>query len=114
MEEKILHLYNYLLERKYKDVAVYDISNEKQDFDYLFITSCPDEMTNKKIAKSIVEEFGLEQMPEGYNKGEWIIFDLDDIIIHCFTIRAREKYNLDKLWQSKKIELAKKKGKNSN
>ena len=113
MEEKILHLYNYLTERKYKDIAVYDITNEKQEFDYLFITSCADEMINKKIAKSIVEEFGLEHMPEGYNKGEWIIFDLGNIIIHCFTIRAREKYNLDKLWQSKRIEFARKKGKNN-
>ncbi len=105
IEEKLLHLYDYLNERKYKDIALYDISSEKQGYNYIFITTCNDEMINKKTAKSIVEEFSLNEFPEGFNKGEWIVFDLDDIVIHCFTPSAREKYNLDKLWQTKKVVL---------
>ena len=44
---------------------------------------------------------------EGYNKGEWILFDFDDVIVHSFIPSAREKYNLDKLWQNKKVNIAK-------
>ena len=50
-----------------------------------------------------MKEFSLTTFPEGYNRGEWIVFDLDDVIIHSFTCEKRAKYNLDKLWQNKKL-----------
>ena len=57
---------------------------------------------NKKFADQMREDFKMEGDIEGYNKGEWIIFDFDDVIVHSFIPSAREKYNLDKLWKNKK------------
>ena len=54
-----------------------------------------------------MNELNIKEYPDGYNKGEWIIFDLGDVIIHSFVTSVREKYNLDKLWKSKKVMINK-------
>ncbi len=107
MNERIKSLYEYLLDKKCKDIAIYDVSHEKLAFNFVFIVTCADCNTNKSLANQIMTDFNLEFLPEGYNKGEWIIYDFDDIILHMFVPALREKYNLDKLWQTKKINLAK-------
>ena len=35
---------------------------------------------------------------EGYDQGNWILIDLNDVIIHVFRGEAREHYDLDRLW----------------
>ena len=102
--------YNFLLEQKGKDLALYDISDEENLSDYVIIQHFNNVQDNKKFADEFMKKFGLATLPEGYNRGEWIIFDLDDVIIHSFVAEKRAKYNLDKLWQSKKIAIAKQKG----
>ena len=101
--------YNFLLEQKGKDLALYDISDEENLSDYVIIQHFNNVQDNKKFADEFMKKFGLATLPEGYNRGEWIIFDLDDVIIHSFVAEKRAKYNLDKLWQNKKV-----KGENKN
>ena len=102
--ENIKDIYNYFLEKKCKDIAVYDLRKEGQSFDYLITLTISNVVNNKKLAVQIMEDVGLERYPEGYNKGEWIVYDFDDIIIHSFIPTTRAKYNMDRLWQSKKID----------
>ncbi len=105
MEEHIIELYEYLKEKKYKDIAIYNLSKESQFFEYGIIVTASTILNNKKLADSLMQDFNMQDFPEGYNKGEWIVFDLDKVVIHAFIPQLREKYNLDKLWQSKKISF---------
>ncbi len=105
MKEHISEIYEYLKEKKFKDILIYDLSKEDQTFDFGIIVSTPSIAYNKKLASQIMQDFGIEKYPEGFNKGEWIVFDFDKIVIHSFVVQTREKYNLDKLWQSKKVIL---------
>ncbi len=105
MKEHLNELYNYLKEKKFKDIIIYDLSNEEQTFDYGIIVSTPSTTYNKKLAVQLMQDFEIEKYPEGFNKGEWIVFDFDKIVIHSFVVQVREKYNLDKLWQSKKMNF---------
>lgn len=107
MNERIGALYNYLSDKKCKDIAVYDISGEKLSYACIIILTCNDITANKSLASNIMQDFSLDSFPEGFNKGEWIIFDFDDIILHLFIPALREKYNLDKLWQTKKVNVNK-------
>lgn len=106
MDERVLNLYEYLTEKKCKDIALYETltDGEKQ---YIFILSNGSVASNKKFAQSFMEDMQLEVYPEGYHKGEWIVFDFNDIIIHSFIPPNREKYSLDKLYHSKKVTLNK-------
>ncbi len=98
-------IYQYLSERKCKDIAIYDLSKEGQNFDFVVMATISNVQNNKKLALSIMEDIGLEKNPEGFNKGEWIVFDFGGLVLHLLIPQAREKYNIDKLWQSKKISL---------
>ena len=43
---------------------------------------------------------------EGYNTGEWILLDYGDFIVHIFEEKAREFYDLERLWRdAKRVEL---------
>ncbi|MCI7238356.1 MAG: ribosome silencing factor [Anaerococcus sp.] len=36
---------------------------------------------------------------EGLREGEWILLDVGDVIVHIFTQKQREFYDLDNLWE---------------
>ena len=36
---------------------------------------------------------------EGYSSGEWILLDYGDFIVHIFEQKAREFYDLERLWR---------------
>lgn len=45
---------------------------------------------------------------EGYSSGEWILLDYGDFIIHIFEQKARDFYDLERLWRdAKKVEVPK-------
>lgn len=45
---------------------------------------------------------------EGYGAGEWILLDYGDFIVHIFEQKAREFYDLERLWRdAKRVEIPK-------
>lgn len=49
----------------------------------------------KNISKKVGDKpYGVE----GTNKGEWILMDYVDIVIHIFQKNIRDFYNIENLW----------------
>lgn len=45
---------------------------------------------------------------EGYSSAEWILLDYGDFVVHVFENKARDVYDLERLWRdAKKVELPK-------
>jgi ribosome-associated protein len=43
---------------------------------------------------------------EGYNTAEWILMDYGDFIVHIFEQKARDFYDLERLWRdARKVDL---------
>lgn len=40
---------------------------------------------------------------EGYQNAEWVLLDYGDYLIHIFTDKARQYYDLERLWRDAKI-----------
>lgn len=36
---------------------------------------------------------------EGLREGEWILIDANDIVVHLFTQKQRQFYDIDNLWE---------------
>ncbi len=105
MEEKIEELLEFLENFKAKDISLFDARNVKNHENYIILANFASCIENKVFAENFVKKFGLIDFPEGYNKGEWIVFDLNEILVHTFIPSKREKYNLDKLYQNLKVNL---------
>lgn len=103
----VIEFYKYLLASKCKDVALYDLRKEQQGCDFIFVVTNSSQILNKKFATAMLTEMNSNVFPEGYSKGEWIIFDFNDIVLHSFIPSKREKYSLDKLWKNKRVDLSK-------
>jgi len=39
---------------------------------------------------------------EGYSQAEWVLADYGDLLVHVFSLKAREYYGLERLWRSAK------------
>lgn len=37
---------------------------------------------------------------EGYSQAEWVLLDYLDFVVHVFSARARQFYDLERLWKS--------------
>ena len=65
---------------------------------------------NPKQIQAISEEIGsqLDQRGEypvsveGFENAEWILADYGDYLIHVFSTKAREYYDLERLWRHAK------------
>jgi len=44
---------------------------------------------------------------EGYKQAEWVLLDYVDFVVHVFSEKARQFYDLERLWKSaKRLEPA--------
>lgn len=56
----------------------------------------------EKLAEDNIEYLGME----GYKSGDWILLDLNDIIVHIFQDDNRGFYNVEGLWsEGTRMEL---------
>jgi ribosome-associated protein len=39
---------------------------------------------------------------EGYKNAEWVLIDYGDFVIHIFSPKARDYYDLERLWRDAK------------
>lgn len=44
----------------------------------------------------------LANSVEGYTQGEWVLADYGDLVIHIFTPKSRDYYDLERLWRGAK------------
>jgi ribosome-associated protein len=93
--------------KKATDIKVLDLTGITSFADYFVICSGG----NQRQIQAIMDEIGIQlkqrarELPksiEGYNQAEWVLADYGDLLIHIFSAKAREYYNLERLWRSAK------------
>lgn len=87
---------------KAQNVAVLDVSDLTDVADTIVIASGTSDRHVKSLAGRVVErakEAGFRSLGiEGEREGEWVLVDLQDVIVHVMLPRIREFYALEKLW----------------
>jgi ribosome-associated protein len=87
---------------KARDVVVLDVRRMTSIADFMVIASGTSDRHVRALAENVVEkckEQGTRPLGvEGLREGEWVLLDLQDILVHVMLPRVRDFYNLEKLW----------------
>jgi ribosome-associated protein len=102
-QELLAEIARYADEKKAADVLELDLRGVVGYTDWFVICSGNTERQTKAIHDGILEgckrEHGiLPRRVEGLGKGDWILMDYLDVVVHIFTPATREYYRLEQLW----------------
>jgi ribosome-associated protein len=89
-------------DRKAQDLKVLHLGDVSGFTDYFLICSGTNERQVQAIADSIEERLRAERVRplhvEGYNRGQWVLLDYGDLVVHVFQEQPRSFYALERLW----------------
>jgi ribosome-associated protein len=110
LDERILLALNAADEKKAINSVVLDLREIASFTDYFIITSGGNERQVQAISDAVVDTLKKSGSPvirvEGYKTAEWILLDYGDFVLHIFDQRARQFYDLERLWrESRRVEL---------
>ena len=91
-----------LADMKALDVKVLDVRGLTDVADFMVIASGTSDRHVRSVAQRVVErtkEAGFSPHGvEGQQDGDWVLIDLNEMIVHVMLPRVREFYGLEKLW----------------
>ena len=89
-------------DRKAVDLKVLHLEKVTDFTDYFLICSGTSERQVQAIADAVLERMREEKVRplhiEGYNRGQWVLLDFGDFVVHIFQDEPRKFYALERLW----------------
>ena len=91
-------------DKKAFDVVVLFLGNSDAFTDYFVVCSAQTTRQVRAVADEIRKQLRtLQNTPshvEGYDRGDWVLVDFFDFVVHIFTPDTRRFYDLERLWGS--------------
>jgi ribosome-associated protein len=99
------------LDKKAEHLVVLDLTKSSAFTDFFVICTGTNRRQVQAIADAVEEAIGKRgtkpALVEGYQRGDWVLLDYFDFIVHVFMPASREFYNLERLWgDAEKIEVS--------
>jgi ribosome-associated protein len=94
-------------DKQAKDIRVLDLREITSFADHFVI--CSGNNTRQVQAISDEIEMRLKKLGEraisieGYEHAEWVLMDYGDYLIHIFSPKSREYYDLERLWRDARV-----------
>ena len=93
---------NALADMKALEIKVLDVRGLTDIADFMVIASGTSDRHVRSVAQRVVEktkEAGFRPHGvEGQQDSDWVLIDLNEMIVHVMLPRVREFYGLEKLW----------------
>lgn len=94
-------------EKKAEDISILELEKDSGAFtDYFVVCSGKNPRQIQAISDEVEERLKKAGMRpahvEGYKQAEWVLLDYVDFVVHIFTGKARQYYDLERLWKSAK------------
>jgi len=99
-----------MLEKKAEDVVVLDLTRSSAFTDFFIICTANNRRQAQAIADGVREALAKRgakpALVEGYERGDWVLLDYFDFIVHVFLPASREFYSLERLWgDAERVEV---------
>jgi ribosome-associated protein len=93
------------LDKKAEELSVLEMDKGSGAFtDYFVLCNGTNPRQVQAIADEVevrLKKTGLRPTHvEGYNQAEWVLIDYVDFVVHVFSEKARNFYDLERLWKS--------------
>ena len=110
-EELAALVTGWLDDKQAMDVKALDVRGLCAITDTLVIATAKGARHAKALADHLLDSLKQENIEylgmEGYQGGEWVLLDLNDVIVHIFQDEVRAFYNIEGLWaEGKCIDFA--------
>ena len=96
-----------MLEKKALDINVIDVRKITTLTDFFVICTSESGPQTRAITDHIHEQMKDEGMKvwhiEGYENLEWVLLDYINIVVHVFSQKSRDYYDLERLWADGQI-----------
>jgi len=100
--EKALLCTRYALDKKAYDLELLEVSKLTSVADYFLICTGRSDTQVRAIAQHLEESLKTEGVrplaTEGYSRGQWVLMDYADVVVHIFYQPIRGFYDLESLW----------------
>jgi len=111
LEPELKSAVEAIQEKKAEDIVVLDVRGIASFTDYFVICTGTSHRQIETITDAVNESLrGLSKKPvhvEGFPRGEWVLMDYIDFVVHIFTRSSREYYDLERLWgDAEKLAVA--------
>ena len=101
-KDKALLLCGLALDKKAQDLVLLEVGDLTTIADYFLICAGRSDRHVQSIAEGIKEDgraHGLRPLSsEGITRGQWVLMDFSDVLVHVFYEPVRRFYDLDGLW----------------
>lgn len=91
------------LDRKAVDLVLLDLHGVASFTGYFLLCTGLSARQVQAISDAVEEQLArhsiLPDHVEGYEHGEWVLLDYVDFIVHVLSARARDYYDLERLWR---------------
>ena len=102
--QKAKSIVGWLLDKKAVDMLALDLSKETGPAEAVVIVTATSARHGQGLADHVLQSARDENFEylnmEGYIVGQWILVDLNDVIVHIFQPESRSFFRLDDLWPS--------------
>ncbi|MEQ8246435.1 MAG: ribosome silencing factor [Alphaproteobacteria bacterium] len=85
------------------DPSTIDLHGKSLIADHMVVASGRSNRHVSAIATHLAEKLkaeGVQVRTEGLAKGDWVLLDCGDVIVHLFRPEVRDYYNLEKMWSA--------------
>ena len=93
-----------LVEHKAEDVTGFDVAGKSSCMDAVVIATAKSSRHARSLADALSELSASDNLEwlrmEGYQNGEWVLVDMNDVVVHIFIKEARELFQIEGLWRN--------------